>query len=60
MGTVGFAAKNEDDWYEALDSLYKDRSLAHKYGTTGRLIAEQHFSRTVVSSNIARIFKELT
>lgn len=60
MGTVGFAAENEGDWYEALDNLYKDRSLAHKYGATGRLIAEQHFSRTVVSSNIARIVKELT
>ena len=60
MGTVGFAAENEDDWYEALDNLYKDRSLAHKYGATGRLIVEQHFSRTVVSGNIARIFKELT
>jgi glycosyltransferase involved in cell wall biosynthesis len=60
MGTVGFAAVNEVDWYDALDYLYKDRVLANKCGATGRLIAEQHFSRTVVSSNIARIFKELT
>lgn len=60
MGTVGFAAGNEADWYDALDYLYKERSLANKYGATGRLIVERHFSRTVVSGNIARIFKELT
>lgn len=59
MGTVGFPAKIEPDWYDALDHLYKNRALVHKYGAIGRLIAEQHFSLNVVSSNIARIFKEL-
>lgn len=59
LGRIGFAAKSNAEWYEALDFLYKDRDLAHKYGLTGRLIAEKHFSRSVVSANIALIFKEL-
>lgn len=59
MGKVGFPAKDEADWYDALDQLYKDRDLGHKCGATGRLIVEQRFSRAVISTNIAQVFKEL-
>lgn len=60
MGRVGFSAKSEADWYDALEYLYKDRSFGHECGLTGRMIVEKHFSRTVVSAQIARVFKELT
>lgn len=59
MGKVGFPAKDEADWYDTLDQLYKDRDLGHKCGATGRFIVEQHFSRAVISTKIANVFKEL-
>lgn len=60
MDFIGFSARNEADWYEALDNLYRDHTLAHKCGATGRLIVEQHFSRAIVSAKIAQIFQELS
>ncbi|MFQ5780559.1 MAG: glycosyltransferase family 4 protein [Nitrospiria bacterium] len=59
MGQIGFPAKNEGDWYTALDDLYKDRSLGHRLGVAGREIAVRYFSRDVVSSRLAEIFHEL-
>ncbi|MDI7258448.1 MAG: glycosyltransferase [Thermodesulfobacteriota bacterium] len=59
MDKVGFPAKSEADWYDSLDQLYKDRDLGIKCGATGRFIVEQHFSRSVVSAKIAKVFKEL-
>jgi len=60
MGDIGFPAVTQDDWYEALSSLYHDPSLAHRYGATGRLIVEKHFSRSLVSTILAGIFQELS
>jgi len=60
MGDIGFPAVTQDDWYEALSSLYHDPSLAHRYGAKGRLIVEKHFSRSVISTILARIFKEFS
>lgn len=60
MGDIGFPAVTQDDWYEALSSLYHDPSLAHRYGAMGRLIVEKHFSRSLVSTILAGIFQELS
>ncbi len=59
MGEIGFSAENNTDWIDALYSLYKDRDLAHQLGVRGRSIVEQHFSRDVISAQIAQIFKGL-
>lgn len=58
MGEIGFPARNEGDWYDALDNLYNDRSLGHRLGFAGREIIVKHFSRKVVSLRLAEIFKE--
>lgn len=58
-GEVGLPACNGADWFDALDNLYKDRELCHKYGAAGRQVIEQCFSRDVISAEIAHIFKEL-
>jgi len=60
MGDIGFPAVTQDDWFEALSSLYHDPSLAHRYGAMGRLIVEKHFSRSLVSTILAGIFQELS
>jgi glycosyltransferase involved in cell wall biosynthesis len=58
MGQVGFPARNEGDWYDALDTLYKDHDLGHRLGLAGREIVVKHFSRKIVSSRLAEIFHE--
>jgi glycosyltransferase involved in cell wall biosynthesis len=60
MGDIGFSAVTHDDWYEALSCLYEDSKLAYGYGTNGRVIVENHFSRRVISTILAGIFKEFS
>lgn len=60
MGDIGFSAVTHDDWYDALSGLYDDAKLAYGYGVNGRLIVENHFSRRVISTILADIFKELS
>ncbi|MBT3367964.1 MAG: glycosyltransferase family 4 protein [Nitrospina sp.] len=60
MGDIGFSAITQDDWYEALDCLCDDSSLAYHYGVNGRRVVENHFSRRVISRILASIFKELS
>lgn len=57
---LGFPAVTHDDWYEALSCLYHDSELAHRCGANGRLIVEKHFSRSVISTILAGIFKEFS
>lgn len=60
MGDIGFPAVTHEDWHEALTNLYHDSALAYRYGAKGRLIVEKHFSRSVVSTILAGIFKEFS
>ena len=57
--TLGFAATSADDWYQALKRLYEDRELGARMGSTGRRVAEEHYS---VKSNVVKlveIFREV-
>jgi glycosyltransferase involved in cell wall biosynthesis len=60
MGDIGFSAVTQKDWYEALSCLYADFEFAHGFGTNGRLLAENHFSRHVISAVLEGIFKEFS
>jgi glycosyltransferase involved in cell wall biosynthesis len=51
-GQVGFAAKTEDEWFDALEAIYKDVSLRIKFGNTGRKIVEQYYS---IDANINKL-----
>lgn len=59
MGGLGFGAVSESDWYDSLVRLYDDPVGASQYGCTGRSIVETHFSRDVVTQQLAQIFKGL-
>jgi glycosyltransferase involved in cell wall biosynthesis len=56
-GQVGFAAKSEDEWFEALESIYKDHSLRIKLGNNGRKIVEQYYSIEANINKLADILK---
>jgi glycosyltransferase involved in cell wall biosynthesis len=56
---IGFAAGSSDQWYEALVSLYKDRSLQMKLGLAGRKVVEQFYNADTIARELADIFKSL-
>jgi len=58
-GEAGFAPTSTDEWYQALEALYKDRNLQIRMGNMGRRIVEEHFSATKVADALAGIFKGL-
>jgi glycosyltransferase involved in cell wall biosynthesis len=53
MAEVGFAARDDGDWVEALLALYRDRELGRRLGRHGRALAKRSFSRTVISTQLA-------
>ena len=58
-GDIGLAASSPDEWYGALVSLYKDRSLGVKLGLAGRKVVEQFYNADIVARELAEIFKSL-
>jgi glycosyltransferase involved in cell wall biosynthesis len=58
-GEVGLAATKEDEWYGALETLYRDENLQIRMGNTARNVVEKHFSATKVADALAEIFKGL-
>ena len=59
-GNVGLAADSENDWYEALDELYKNSSLQLEMGNNGRMVVEKYYSADIVSKTLAGILKKYT
>ncbi len=58
-GDIGLAASSPDEWYNALVSLYKDRSLQVKSGLEGRKVVEQFYNADIIARDLADIFKSL-
>jgi glycosyltransferase involved in cell wall biosynthesis len=58
-GEVGFGAASMDDWYQALETLHRDRALRHAMGRAGRTVVERHFSADKVADALAVIFRSL-
>lgn len=59
MGKIGFGARTNDDWVEALEAFYADPSLRARCGSAGRAIVEAGFSTASVAGRIAAAFGEL-
>jgi glycosyltransferase involved in cell wall biosynthesis len=53
MADVGLAAATEDEWVEALLTLYRDRDRARALGRSGRALAERSFSIPVIAPQLA-------
>jgi glycosyltransferase involved in cell wall biosynthesis len=56
-GRVGFAATSEDEWFEAMETIYKDYSLRIKLGNNGRRIVKQYYSIAANINKLADILK---
>lgn len=58
-GDIGLAASSPDEWYEALLSLYEDRTLGVKLGLAGRKVVERFYNADIIAGDLADIFKSL-
>jgi glycosyltransferase involved in cell wall biosynthesis len=55
---VGLPAASESDWYEALDTLYKNTSLQLELGNNGRDMVEKYYSADIISKTLSQILKK--
>ncbi|MHC4926393.1 MAG: glycosyltransferase family 4 protein [Planctomycetota bacterium] len=53
----GFAAKTHADWVEALETLYRDRSIGPGKGRVGRAVIEQYYAVGQVARQWSEIFR---
>jgi glycosyltransferase involved in cell wall biosynthesis len=57
-GEAGLAARNADQWHEAIDTLLTDRILAGTMGRKGREIVEEHYSVAVIAPKLAAVLNK--
>ena len=58
-GDVGLAARDTDDWREALEALYADRERAAAMGRRGLAVVNETYSVAVNAARLAAIFREV-
>ena len=54
-GDAGFAAKDADQWYEAVDALLTNKVLAGAMGRKGREIVERYYSLAIIAPKLAAV-----
>ena len=59
MDRVGLGAEDDSSWVEALTYYYQNRSEAAACGARGRALVVKHFSRDVVSGQLAAAFRDV-
>ncbi len=59
LGQIGIPARTAAEWHEALEVLYRNRTLCQMLGFNGRQIVEKYFSLKQISKIIERLFKKL-
>ncbi|HEY8185276.1 MAG TPA: glycosyltransferase [Pyrinomonadaceae bacterium] len=56
---VGLAARNPNEWFDALRRLFDDRRAAARLGAAGRKLVEEQFSITVNAPKLAAAIREI-
>lgn len=59
-GELGFGARSESEWVDALSQLLSKRELAIRMGTVGRAVVESGFSREVVATKLAGVLRAVS
>ena len=59
MGASGLPATADPEWVAALTYYYDNAAKAREAGKVGRQIMEQHFSRRVITEQLAAIFRSV-
>ncbi len=56
-GRVGFGARTQDEWVDALATLLSDLDLARRMGGAGRAVIDSDFSVETLSARLASIIR---
>jgi len=56
-GDCGFPAATQEDWYDAMETLYQTPSLAAEKGKIGRTIVEKDYTAEKIASQWVDIFR---
>ena len=59
LGQIGIPARTAAEWYEAIEILYRNRTLCRAFGIGGRQIVEKYFSLNRISIKLENLFKKL-
>jgi hypothetical protein len=59
MADVGVAASTDDEWVDAIVSLYRERDRAARLGAEGRLLVERSFSVDVIAPQLAAVMRKV-
>lgn len=57
LGEVGLAARDRDEWVQALCSMLDDPDTARTRGAHGRDVVREHFALDVLATQLARYFR---
>lgn len=57
--TIGFGPISDDDWFNVLELVYRERENNKQLGKAGRLLVESEFSSKVIVKKIALLIKGL-
>ena len=58
-GSFGYAARNDDEWVQALIDILKNPELAATMGLTGRSIVETRYSKRVIGPQLVEVFRKI-
>ena len=58
-GRIGFSAKSQDEWIDAMKTLYNDFDLQIEMGKTGRGIVEKYYNANKIAEELSQIFRSL-
>jgi glycosyltransferase involved in cell wall biosynthesis len=56
---VGFAARNSEDWIDALQAYLDDPALRFTHGLAGRSLVLRRYDLPVVNETIARVLRSV-
>jgi glycosyltransferase involved in cell wall biosynthesis len=56
---IGYTAESDDQWYNAIETLYKNITLRKKMGLTGRKVVEKYFNTEIVAQTLCSIFSHI-
>jgi glycosyltransferase involved in cell wall biosynthesis len=60
LGDVGWGARDDDQWLQALEHCYADRGAAHEKGRRGRTLVEREYSVHTSVEKLGTLIARLT
>jgi glycosyltransferase involved in cell wall biosynthesis len=59
LGEVGFSARGEQEWTDAITALLDNAEMRHRMGVAGRAVVEERYSLHRLAHQYAAVFQSL-